>query len=87
MDINLEEYFSVKQFLIDKIDNSKLNLRRAIHKMKVIKKVEELIYSTKLENIIDEYYNLNTSTDILEEIDNQISAVLDAARRYVEESK
>ena len=59
----------------------------AIHKMKVIKKVEELIYSTKLENIIDEYYNLNTSTDILEEIDNQISAVLDAARRYVEESK
>ena len=48
IDFNLERYFSSKEFILDKIDSSKLDLRQAIHKVLFVKKIEEYIIKYKL---------------------------------------
>jgi len=37
-----------------------------------------------LQQIIDNHYNLNTSNKALDELDNQISKILNKVRKYVE---
>jgi hypothetical protein len=43
IDINLERYFECKEFDLDKIDSSKLDSRKAMHKALFVEKVEEYI--------------------------------------------
>ena len=43
IDIEVEDYFQMISFEIDKVDNSRLNSRKLLHKTKFVEKVEELI--------------------------------------------
>ena len=70
----------VKQEKIDHCENSKLNSRKLTHKTKFCEKLEELIDSTELQCIINENFNLLVSNEILEQIDEQITFVLNKAR-------
>ena len=58
VDMYLEEYFEVKQFKLNQNDSSKLNLRWSTQIEKFCKKVEKLIQSTNIINMINKYCNL-----------------------------
>ena len=49
--------------------------------------MEEMTQSTKLNKMVDKFCTMRASPDQLEEIDRQISFVLDAARRHTEGPK
>ena len=66
VDVNLEDFFQVEQFEIEKKDNSRLNSRKSTHKAKFVEKVEEMIVETNLKEMIDEFCTSMASTDQLE---------------------
>jgi len=70
IDINLEQYFSMKQFDIDKVNNSQLNSHWLLYKQKFCKKVKEYVQATNLHQLMKEYCNTNASDEILELLDN-----------------
>ena len=43
VNFNLENYFCSKKFELDKINSSKLDLRRTIHKSLFVQKIKEYI--------------------------------------------
>jgi len=59
-------------------------LRKSTYKVKFVEKVEEIIVATNLKEMIDEFCVSIASTDQLEQLDKQITFVLDVARRYTE---
>jgi len=69
IDINLEQYFKINQFNVNKISSSQLNSRRLTHKEIFCKKVKEYIQVTNLQQIMDDYCNKNASDKILELLD------------------
>ena len=85
INIDIQEYFKVQKFNIDKGDSLKLDLRRLTYRIQIIKKMEELIASFNLQKIMDKYYNIYASTNQLDKIDKSISLILKIARKYVEE--
>jgi len=66
--INLEQYFGIKYFDIDKVNSSQLNSKQLLHKEKFCEKVKEYIQSTNLNNIIEDHCHINASDKILEMI-------------------
>ena len=63
VDVSLQEFFEVQSFNIDRIDSSKLDPRRATHKIKFLEAVEELIDSFQLEDKIDWFCHLSESNE------------------------
>jgi len=59
----------MSSFNINKIDMSTLNSRKASYKAKFIKKVNEYIEKTQLQQSIDAYYNTLASDEVLEQLD------------------
>ena len=56
-----------------------------MHEQKFIEKLDKLIKVTNLEELVRKFYNLQASSEMLEEIDRQISFILNRARKYIEE--
>jgi len=84
IDLYLEEFFKVKQFALDKYKLSKLNSRRKSYIKKFCKRAEELVEETALLNMMEKYCNKRASNEMIKRIDEQISYVLNAARKFIE---
>ena len=84
VDIDLDEYFNMQHFCIDKIESSIINSRRAKYKAKFIETVNKCIEITGLEAIMNNYYNICASEDRLEQLDKEISYVIEKAWKVVE---
>ena len=69
IDVNLELYFKLDHFDVDKVSSSQLNARRLSYREKFCKKIKEYIESTNLHNIIDQQCYIDASDEILEIID------------------
>ena len=83
-DIILEEYFNMKSFNIDYIDNSRLNSRKLSYRIKFTEKVEELIKEINLLDIVNELCHNYTINKILEMLDEKISHILNKVRKFIE---
>jgi hypothetical protein len=82
-DITLEEYFNMKSFNIDCIDNSRLNSRKLSYRIKFTEKVEELIEETNLLEIVNELYHIYTINKMLEMLDEKILHILNKVRKFI----
>ena len=80
VDFNLERYFSSKEFILDKINSSKLDLRQATHKAWFVEKIEKYIMKYKLYEMMEKICYKRVSRDQLEIVDNKISYILNKAR-------
>ena len=79
VDFNLERYFDSKEFSLNKNNSSKLNSRRATHKIKFAEKVKKYIKKYNLIEIVEKYWNENISKSQLEAIDKKIICILNKA--------
>ena len=84
IDLNLQDYFKVRRFDINRIESLKLDSRRASHKQKFNEKVEELKILFNLRETMDKHCYIEASNDQLNIIDQQISLILDITRKEVE---
>ena len=55
IDIDLEDYFNMQPFNIDKVKLRQLNSRQAIHKQKFVETIEKYINLTNLDRTIEIY--------------------------------
>ena len=78
-DIAIEDYFQIRSFKVDKINNTRINSRKLSHHTKFVTNVEELIEETCLLEIVNENYHKYAIVEMLEMIDQKISHVLDKA--------
>ena len=67
----------MKRFQIDKNKSSKLDSRRLTHRTQFKEKVEELIDSFNLQEMIEKYCNIRASPNQLDKIDRSITLILD----------
>ena len=61
-DINLERYFKMSSFDINKVDSSQLDSRRLSHREVFVEKAEEYLHAINLPLIIDKYCNENATS-------------------------
>ena len=67
--INLERYFKMSLFDIDRVNSSQLDSRRLLHRETFVKKVEEYLQVINLPVTINQYCNKYATSEILEIID------------------
>ena len=84
VNINLDEYFNIKHFDIDKIHNSKLNSRRSIYKKVFQEIIKEHITLIHLYKTIVNHCNIHIKDEMLKYIDYEIIYILNKARKAVE---
>ena len=70
-DINLENYFQMDGNQVNNPNRSRINSRKLLHRTKFEEKVNEMIDLIGLELLMDQYYDLYTSGELLEMFDNK----------------
>ena len=83
-DVAIEEYFQMKSFEVNKINNARINSRKLSHYTKFVIEVKKLIEETRLLDIVNENCHRYTTREILQIIDQKILYVLNKVRKFVE---
>jgi len=84
VDLDLEEYFNTTPSYYDKVDYSKLDSSRKSYRIKFYNMLEAEIIKRNIDERINNITN-KTIKEELEWIDNDLTFVMNAARKVVEE--
>ena len=84
IDIDINEYFEVISSNIQSIKYSKLDSTRKSYREKFCNKLEEMMDIINLVTTIKQLCNSTVIADMIENIDNNISYILNLARKHVE---